>query len=56
MTDLPTLAVLAALLHIDPDDPADANDVAALADLLVRRELRATRDDLPSPPHLHAPR
>jgi hypothetical protein len=27
----------------DLDDPADADDVAALADLLVRRELRAPR-------------
>jgi hypothetical protein len=50
MTDLPPLPVLAALLRIDLDDPADRDDVAALADLPVRRELRALRDDLPPPP------
>ena len=56
MTDPPTLPVLAALLRIDPDDPADADDVAALADLLVRRELRALRDNVPPPPpRLHGP-
>ncbi len=54
MTDLPPLPALAALLPIDLD-PADADDVAALADLLVRRDLRAVRDDLPPPPPgLHA--
>ncbi len=53
VTDLPTLPVLAALLGIDLDDPADRDDVAALADLLVRRELR---DELPPPPpRLHGP-
>jgi len=56
VTDPPTLPVLAALLRIDPDDPADADDVAALADLLVRRELRALRDNVPPPPpRLHGP-
>ena len=47
---MPTLRVLAAVLRIDPNNPAEADDVAALADLLVRRELRALRDDLPPPP------
>jgi hypothetical protein len=48
--------VLAALLSIDLDDPADRDDRAALADLLVRRELRALRDELPPPPpRLHGP-
>jgi hypothetical protein len=35
MTDLPSLAVLAALLRIDLDDPDDATDVEALVALLV---------------------
>ena len=56
VTNLPTLPELAALLRIDPDDPADADDVAALADLLVRRELRALSDDVPPlPPRLRDP-
>ena len=38
MTDLPPPPALAALLGIDLDDPADADDTAALAELLVRRE------------------
>jgi hypothetical protein len=51
VTDLPPI-----LLHIDPDDPADADDVAALAELLVRRKLSALRDDVPPPPpRLHGP-
>ena len=41
--------MLAALLRIDLDDPADRDDVVALADLLVRGELRALRDAV-SPP------
>ena len=47
--------MLAALLRIDLNDPADADDLAALADLLVRRELRMLRDHLPPPPRLRGP-
>lgn len=50
MTDLPRLPTLAALLRINLDDPDDADDAAALRDLLVRRELRALRDHIPPPP------
>lgn len=52
---LPDLPSLAALLGIDLDDPADADDRAALADLLVRRELRALRDSTSPPWWLTAP-
>ena len=50
MPNLPTLRELAALLGIDLDHPDDADDVAVLADLLIRRELRGLRDDMPPPP------
>ena len=49
VTDLPSLPVLAALLRIDLGHPADADADADAADLLVRRELRAPRDELPPP-------
>jgi hypothetical protein len=41
---------LLAARRIDLDDPNDADDVAALADLLVRRALREARDEPPSRP------
>jgi hypothetical protein len=56
VTDLPTVPRLAALLGINLDDPADRDDRVPLADLLVRRERRALRDDMPPPPpHLRGP-
>jgi hypothetical protein len=33
---LPSLRVIAALLHINPDDPADSDDLKAAAMLLAR--------------------
>jgi hypothetical protein len=45
MTDLPTLRVLALLLHIAPDDPDDTDDLEALGMLLASRVARELEDD-----------
>jgi hypothetical protein len=44
MATMPRLDALAALLAIDPDDPADADDLALLRELLARREARITAE------------
>ena len=54
---MPTLRVIAALLFIDPDDPADSDDLEAAAMLPARRVLREIDDaldggdPLPRPPY-----
>jgi hypothetical protein len=47
MVDLPTLRVLALLLHIDPTDPDDADDLETLGMLLASRVLREPPSDSP---------
>lgn len=37
MPAVPTLAAVAAVIGIEPDDPADADDLALQADLLAHR-------------------
>jgi hypothetical protein len=44
--ELPSLRVIAALLLINPDDPADPDDLEAAAMLLARRVLREIDDAL----------
>ena len=44
MAAMPPLEALAALLAIDTDDPADADDLTVLRELLARREARATAE------------